>query len=135
MGSEGAAGAAADVLQHLVGLPFSFVAAGLRLPDSLSEALANGSDVVAGLTADPQGVWVMEQDMLALLHQPWAQLLFHEDFGMLRQLLLAAAAGSEQEEGRVDSSVAGVVLNFMQQGCRAAELPGYQVHVPSAESC
>jgi hypothetical protein len=150
--SESAAAGTATAAMCLVGLPFSYVAAGLGFPDSLAVQLAEqlarspgnvaddtGDAVeqgavqdVAGVCAGPEaGVWVVEQDVLAALQKPWAQLLLHEDFSRLRQQLLEAGSEVGQlqgdEEGAGEQQVQQLVVDFMQS-CRA-ELSGY--HVPA----
>jgi hypothetical protein len=134
----------------MVGLPFSYVAAGLGLPDSLAFLLADqlarsagcvadetgdtgeqaAAEEVAGVCAGPEvGVWVVEKDILAVLQQPWAQLLLHEDFSRLREQLLEAGTGVGQLQGDgqdVDEQqVQQLVVDFVQS-CRA-ELSGYSV--------
>jgi hypothetical protein len=158
-------GAAASVdastaagLVRLAGIPFSYLAAGLGLPDTLATQLAGVSQArgtetaagwdsglhddspaegvpavaPAGLTASPDspGVWLVEQDLLAALQQPWARLLFHEDFKDLRQQLLGQQAKAQgpggQLEGAYEQQVQQLAVEFMRS-CRA-ELAGYHVH-------
>jgi hypothetical protein len=122
--------AAARGLMGLVGLPFSYLAGGLNLPESLSEQLllatqlqtesedssVGAEQVPAGVSPGPEpGVWVVERDVLAALQQPWAQLLLHEDFLLLREQLVACESGVE----------AATVVEFLQS-CRG-QLSGYRV--------
>jgi hypothetical protein len=146
VGSPGTAAAAtAAKTMGLVGLPFSYIAAGLGLPDSLSEQLLtaeeNAVDVrvlgendkglqqVPGLTAGPEtGVWFVERDVLAAMQQPWAQLLFHADFSQLRQQLLTAGAEAaeskvEQDQGSVEQEVQQLVVEFLRS--HRGQLDGY----------
>lgn len=156
VGSQGSAeAAAADRVMGLVGLPFSYVAAGLGLPDRLSEMLAppdgelftaelrvsGESDVqqgpaVPGVSAGPEmpKVWLLEKDVLAELQKPWAELLFHEDFPNLRQQLVAGSVGAQVVAGGEGSSAAEedvqqLVVEFLKS-CRG-QLSGYQVEAPS----
>ena len=149
LGSADSAGTAAAAMS-LVGLPFSYVASGLGLPDSLAVQLSEqqarsaggvaddtgdaGEQAVvqdvAGVHAGPEaGVWVVEQDVLAVLQKPWAQLLLHEDFSRLRQQLLKAGSEVGQlqgdEKGAGEQQVQQLVVDFMQS-CRT-ELSGYHL--------
>lgn len=159
LGAAGTADAStAAGFARLAGLPFSYLAAGLGLPDTLAMQLAaisraTGTDAAAGwegrmhdelpeagipaaapagLTACPDsaGVWVVEQDLLAALQQPWARLLVHEDFAGLRQQLLAqqtvAQGPGQQLEQAYEQQVQQLVVDFMRS-CRA-ELAEYHVH-------
>jgi hypothetical protein len=155
VGSPGTAEAAtAAKIMGLVGLPFSYIAAGLGLPDGLSEQLAAVAEenavsvrvsgesdqgvqqVPAGLTAGPEaGVWLVETDVLAGMQQPWAQLLFHADFSQFRQKLLTAGAEAaeskvEQEQGSVEQEVRQLVVDCLQS-CRG-QLGGYHIEALGA---
>lgn len=149
MGSQGTDDAAtAAKIMGLVGLPFSYIASGLGLPDAISEHLAaiaeenavgvrvsgesdQGVQQVPGLSAGSEvGVWLVEKDVLAAMQHPWAQLLFHADFSKLRQQLLtggaeAAESKVEQVQGSVEQKVQQLVLDFMQS-CRG-QLGGYHL--------
>lgn len=131
---ESVEAAAARRLMGLVGLPFSYLAGGLSLPDSLSEHLLlatqlaepdsedggeGAEQVPAGVSPGQEpGVWVLEKDVLAAVQQPWAQLLLHEDFLLLREQLLVCQAGGVEAE----------TVDFLQHSCRG-QLSGY--HVPA----
>lgn len=125
--------AAARKLMGLAGLPFSYLAGGLSLPDSLSEHLllatqlqpdsedGSGAEQVPGVSPGPEpGVWVLEKDVLAVVQQPWAQLLLHEDFPLLREQLLVCQGGVE-----------AATVDFLQHSCRG-QLSGY--HVPGLQA-
>jgi hypothetical protein len=156
--AESADAATAAGLLRLAGLPFSYLAAGLGLHDTLAmqraaisqatgtaaaagwevglhdESPAEGVPLAAptGLTAshDSVGVWLVQQDLLAALQQPWARLLFHEDFMDLRQQLLAQQAATqgpgEHLEGACEQQVQQLAIDFLRS-CRS-EMAGYHVH-------
>lgn len=117
-------------LAGLVGLPFSYLGAGLSLPDRLAAQLQGPSstsmlqDVLTRMQ-DADGVFVLKQDVLAALRQPWAQLLLNEDVlpALRRELLRLPAA---QVEGASDDEAAmeGLQVQALQlmQRC-AADLP------------
>uniref|UniRef100_A0A383WNS6 Cilia- and flagella-associated protein 61 N-terminal domain-containing protein n=1 Tax=Tetradesmus obliquus TaxID=3088 RepID=A0A383WNS6_TETOB len=171
----GPGAAAAAKLAGLVGLPFSYLAAGLQLPakqTSSSQSRAAATDSAAadaaaaalgdlqlghGQHSSPQqqpcvsmrsvagvvpgaepGVFLLEQDVLQQLSQPWAQLLFHDGLVQLRQQLLqqqslspstSAAERGQGAAGCVGSSscevlVQDAVVELLRR-C-GAELPGYK---------
>lgn len=128
--------AAARRLMGLAGLPFSYLAAGLSLPDSLSEHLvlatqlqpdsedgSGAEQVPAGVSPGPEpGVWVLEKDVLAAVQQPWAELLLHEDFPLLREQLLVCA----------DGGVEAATVDFVREHSCRGQLSGY--HVPGLQA-
>lgn len=136
---------AAAKLAGLVGLPFSYLAQGLQLPakkhgvpvtgveDAVDDAagLAGGLQLVGaaqqqsnvsmkgvpGVSAGPEpGVYVLEQDMLAQLSQPWAQLLFHDGLDQLRQQLKQQCSTSGQGSANVLQSSGSNVGRRVQAG-------------------
>lgn len=141
MGTAESSGAmTAAMMTGLVGLPFSYVAAGLGLPDMLASHLAatglgNGAQQDASRaeiqqatgfkpSAGPElDVWLLDQDVVSALQQPWSQML-HDHFSALRQQLLA-------DEHKVDQMQQAMVV-FMQK-CRN-ELPGYHLSVAAGNA-
>lgn len=121
----------AGQLANLVGLPLSYIAAGLGLPDRLAAQLAAHGDGAAGLPmedlqasapGDGPGVFVLQRDALDALRQPWAQMLWHDSFPDLRRALLQAVGGGQMAaEEAVQVTAVSVVKRC------AEELPGYQV--------
>jgi hypothetical protein len=93
---------------------------------------------IAGVTpaAEP-GVFLLQQDVLQQLSQPWAQLLFHDGLVQLRQQLLQGQSSSPTEareegqgtvvgggKGSLQEQVQDAVVQLLQR-C-GAELPGYK---------
>jgi hypothetical protein len=161
---------AAGKLAGLVGMPFSYLAGGLQLPAKQAAAypatgvdtaaaalgglqLGSGQEAhtqqqpcvsmrgIAGVApgAEP-GVFLLQQDVLQQLSQPWTELLFHDGLVQLRQQLLQGqsitpiAARAEQGLAPVGGSgnssleeqVQDAVVQLLQR-C-GAELPGYKKH-------
>jgi hypothetical protein len=85
--------------------------------------------------AEP-GVFLLQQDALQQLSQPWAQLLFHDGLVQLRQQLLQGQSSSSVEAedeqrqetvvvgGSLEERVQDAVVQLLQR-C-GAELPGYK---------
>jgi hypothetical protein len=161
----GPAATAAGKLAGLVGLPFSYLAGGLQLPAKQAASHENGAEAaaavaalgglqlesgqdalpqqpcvsmrgIAGVTpgAEP-GVFLLQQDVLQQLSQPWAQVLFHDGLVQLRQQLLQGQSSSPTEardeqgqgivvgggKGSLEEQVQDAVVQLLQR-C-GAELP------------
>lgn len=123
-------------LAALVGLPLSYVAAGLGLPTPMAEpcgstaaaaAAAKGLPVGAVPGAEP-GVYLLQQDLAAALCQPWAALLWHDGLCGLRQQLLQRCGGGSSDGGSgsevLQQEAAGALMQLLQR-C-GDELPGYR---------
>jgi hypothetical protein len=115
--------AAAPVLRRLVGLPFSYLAAGLGLDQTvLARAAGPGhAPVEAGVDV-----------AAALLGARWAEALRHDGLGALREVLLrrcicaregGGASRGESQQGAVEGVVAAEVVAWVQ-AAPAGELEG-----------
>jgi hypothetical protein len=123
----------ADAAAAAVGLD------GLHLDPGQQQPCVSMRGVAGAVPGAEPGVFVLQQDVLQQLSQPWAKLLFHDELMQLRQQLLQqqghshavlkAEQGQAAQGGVVDSSscdlqVQDAVVQLLRR-C-GAELPGHK---------
>jgi hypothetical protein len=116
-----------SALAALVGLPISYVAEGMGLQQqakafaTAAQGSGGGGGGAAVLGRQPVEVGA---DLAARLAQPWAELLLHDGFAALREVLLARGRGGGAAAGDGDGAGVGAGVGTEAVAAAVVEVVG-----------